>query len=357
MIYYFKTQTLLKFYFFTRKTHNDTVKHTEPVRCPNRNTEGEHHTMDTNITQEMLASLTTEQRNEKTNNIDELSVLDVLKIINNEDKTVPYAVEKQLPTIARLVQDIVVSFRQGGRLFYIGAGTSGRLGVLDASECPPTFGVPRTMVQGLIAGGKEALVRSIENAEDEYEGGVRELSELHFSKKDVLVGITASGQAPYVIGAMEYAKQLGSVVGAISCNKESKTFACADHAIFLDVGPEVITGSTRLKAGTAQKLVLNMLSTASMIRLGKVYRNLMVDLTPVNNKLVERSKRLIKQATACSEEVAETAFEASGRKPKLAILMILLDIDVQTAKALDAQTNGPISESIRLYHATKSQAQ
>ena len=272
-------------------------------------------------------------------------------MMNDEDKTVPFTVERQLPVIASLVEDVVTSFRNGGRLFYIGAGTSGRLGVLDASECPPTFGVPRTLVQGLIAGGTEALVRSIENAEDDYLAGVRELKALDFSKNDVLVGITASGQAPYVIGAMEYAQSIGAVVGAISCNARSQTFDAAQHAICLDVGPEVITGSTRLKSGTAQKLVLNMITTASMIRIGKVYKNLMVDLTPVNKKLVERSKRLIKQATACTYEEAGKAFEASGRRPKLAIVMILLGIDAETARTLEKQSNGPISEMIRLYHS------
>lgn len=311
--------------------------------------------MDTAITQDTLNALTTEQRNEKSSNIDELSIANILQIINNEDKTVPYAVEKQLAVIEALVTDIVDSFKKGGRLIYIGAGTSGRLGVLDASECPPTFGVSRSMVQGLIAGGQEALVRSIENAEDDYNAGRQELTTIGFNEKDVLVGITASGQAPYVIGAMDYARELGSVVGAISCNKESKTFASAKHAIFLDVGPEVITGSTRMKAGTAQKLVLNMLTTASMIRVGKVYHNLMVDLTPVNKKLVIRSKRLIQQATDCTDEEAQMAFEASGRKPKIAILMILLGIDADQARALEEETNGPISESIRLYHARHSQ--
>ena len=310
--------------------------------------------MDEQMNQELLDSLTTEQRNENSSNIDELSIAHMLKVINNEDKTVPYAVEKQLHVIEGLVTDIVRSFREGGRLIYIGAGTSGRLGVLDASECPPTFGVDRSMVQGLIAGGREALVRSIENAEDEYEDGIDELKAIDFRKKDVLVGITASGQAPYVIGAMEYARNLGAVVGAISCNRESRTFASAKHAIFLDVGPEVITGSTRMKAGTAQKLVLNMLTTASMIRIGKVYRNLMVDLTPVNRKLIEQSKRLIRQATDCTDEEAEKAFEASGKKPKIAILMILLGIGVEEAKLLHDESNGPISDILRLYHTRRS---
>lgn len=305
--------------------------------------------MDVPITQEELGLLTTEQCNDNSANIDELSVFQILQIMNNEDKTVPYAVEKQLPVIEALVTDIVASFKKGGKLVYIGAGTSGRLGVLDASECPPTFGVSRLMVQGVIAGGSEALVRSIENAEDDKEAGINELKSIQFGKNDVLVGITASGQAAYVIGAMEYAKDLGAVVGAISCNKDSKTFAAAKHAVFLDVGPEIITGSTRLKAGTAQKLVLNMLTTASMIRLGKVYHNLMVDLIPVNHKLVERSKRLIKQATGCTEAEAAKAFTESGKRPKVAILMILLGVDAQTALALEEQSSGPISEMIRLY--------
>lgn len=311
--------------------------------------------MEPQIDQEMLNGFTTEQRNEKSANIDELPIRNILQIINEEDKTIPYAVERQLDTIEALVVDIVAAFKSGGKLVYIGAGTSGRLGVLDASECPPTFGVPRTMVQGLIAGGLEALVRSIENAEDSLENGVADLKAIGFTQKDVLVGITASGQAPYVIGAMHYARDMGSVVGAISCNKGSKTFACAKHSIYLDVGPEVITGSTRMKAGTAQKLVLNMLTTTSMIRLGKVYQNLMVDLTPVNKKLVERSKRLIQQATDCTIEEASTAFEASGKHPKIAILMILLGIDARAAEALEKESEGPISASIRLFHENNLQ--
>ncbi len=305
--------------------------------------------LDTTITQDMLDLFTTEQRNEKSAHIDEMSVREIVEVINNEDKTVPYAVEKQLDTITALIEDVVASFKQGGRLFYIGAGTSGRLGVLDASECPPTFGVSPTMVQGLIAGGREALVKSIENAEDEVESGEQALESVNFTSKDVLVGITASGQAPYVLGAMIKARNMGSVVGAISCNKGSKTFEHATHSIYLDVGPEVVTGSTRMKAGTAQKLVLNMITTTSMIRLGKVFHNLMVDLTPVNKKLVERSKRLIRQATGCSREVAEKAFNESGRKPKIAIIMVLLDISREDAELLEKNNKRPISEILKQY--------
>lgn len=210
------------------------------------------------------------------------------------------------------------------------------------------------MVQGLIAGGYQALLRSIEGAEDDHHEGVRDLEGIGFSRKDVLVGITASGQAPYVLGAMERARELGAVVAAISCNEGSKTFRYAKHVIFLDVGPEVVTGSTRMKAGTAQKLVLNMITTASMIRIGKVYGNLMVDLTPVNRKLIERSKRLIRQATSCSFEEAERAFEASGRRPKIAIIMVLLGVEAAEAERLERRSGGPIAAALRLYEKEKA---
>jgi len=313
--------------------------------------------IDTTITQDMLEGFTTEKRNESSMDIDTKSSIDILRIINDEDKTVPFAVEKALGPIASLVDDVVAAFRKGGRLVYIGAGTSGRLGVLDASECPPTFGVSRDMVQGLIAGGSEALMRSIEGAEDDPESGVAELESIGFGAGDVLVGITASGQAPYVLGAMAKARDLGAVVAAISCNHGSKTFKYAKHAIFLDVGPEIVTGSTRMKAGTAQKLVLNMITTASMIRLGKVFHNLMVDLRPVNRKLVERSKRLIRQATGCSRDEAEAAFEASGRRPKTAIIMVLLKVDKAEAERLEAAGGGPIARAIRVFGEERDEKQ
>jgi N-acetylmuramic acid 6-phosphate etherase len=309
--------------------------------------------IDMTMTQDMLESFTTESRNERSMNIDQAGTREILRIINEEDKTVPFAVERELDHIAALVDDIVDSFRGGGKLVYIGAGTSGRLGVLDASECPPTYGTPPAMVQGLIAGGAAALVRSIEGAEDDHTGGVRDLEAIGFGAGDVLVGITASGQAPYVLGAMEHARDLGAVVAAISCNRGSKTFQYAKHCIFLDVGPEVVTGSTRMKAGTAQKLALNMLTTASMIRYGKVYHNLMVDLAPVNRKLIERSKRLIRQATGCHKEEAERAFEQSGRKPKIAILMVLLGIGRVEAERLEKAGKGPIAAAVRLYNEEK----
>ncbi len=295
-----------------------------------------------------LEGYTTEQSNDLSVDIDSRNALEIVTLINAEDHKVPAAVKAALPEIAALVDEIVASFRRGGKLVYIGAGTSGRLGVLDASECPPTFGTPQRMVQGLIAGGQEALTRSIESAEDRADEGVRDLQHIDFNKDDVLVGITASGQAPYVIGALEYARSLGAATGAISCNRNSRTFAVAGHRIFLDVGPEVVTGSTRMKAGTAQKLVLNMLTTAGMIRLGKVYRNLMVDLTPVNKKLVERSYRLIRQVTGCSREEAEAAFRDADRKPKTAIVMVLCGVLREEAERLLAQAGGHISAAVRL---------
>ncbi len=312
--------------------------------------------VDTPVTQDMLEGFTTESRNESSMDIDSRSTTEILRIINAEDKRVPFAVEQAIDRIGALVDDVVAAFKKGGRLFYIGAGTSGRLGVLDASECPPTFGVSPKMVQGLIAGGNDALVRSIEGAEDDSEAGVLELKRVGFTAIDILVGITASGQAPYVLGAMAWVRELGAVVAAISCNRNSKTFDFAKHSIFLDVGPEVVTGSTRMKAGTAQKLTLNMVTTTAMIRIGKVYRNLMVDLTPVNRKLIERSKRLIQQATSCSREEAAKAYEASGQKPKVAIIMVLLGVNRAEAERLDRLGGGPISAALKVHEEERRTA-
>ena len=300
------------------------------------------------ILEDSLDTYTTEQPNLLSENIDSMDALGIIRVMNQEDRKVALAVGEVLPQIAALIEDIVASFRIGGRLIYIGAGTSGRLGILDASECPPTFGTPPEMVQGLIAGGREALTRSIENAEDRGEDGVRDLQGIGFGERDVLVGITASGQAPYVLAALSYARDLGAVTGAISCNRNSKTFQVAKHKIYLDVGPEIIAGSTRLKAGTAQKMVLNMLTTASMILLGKVYKNLMIDLTPVNRKLVERSYRLIQRVTGCNKETAHRAFEASGKRPKTAIVMVAACVDRETAEVLLGQAEGNVRRAIAL---------
>jgi N-acetylmuramic acid 6-phosphate etherase len=289
-----------------------------------------------------LAQATTEQRNAASQDIDRKTTLEIVTIINSEDQKVAPAIQKILPEIAALVDDIVVAFKNNGRLIYIGAGTSGRLGVLDASECPPTYGVDSGMVRGLIAGGNAALTNSVESVEDRADIGVADLKSVNFSAADVLVGITASGGAPYVLGALEYAVGIGAVTAAISCNAASRTFAIARHRLYADVGPEVVAGSTRMKSGTAQKLILNMLSTASMIRIGKVYKNLMVDLRPANQKLVQRSLRLIREVTGCSADAAARAFVAANKTPKTAIVMVLCGADRATAERLLAAADGHI---------------
>lgn len=247
-----------------------------------------------------LSSMVTESRNPASSKIDTLSALEILKVINHEDKKVPFAVEEKLPEIALAVSLIAEAFTRGGRLIYCGAGTSGRLGILDASECPPTYGTPREMVVGLIAGGNTAILQAVENAEDSREMGEQGLRDLHFNARDVLVGIAASGRTPYVLGAMAYARSVGASVVAISCNQNSEMSKAADIAIEALVGPEVVTGSSRMKAGTAQKLILNMLTTGAMIRSGKVYSNLMVDVEATNAKLVQRQVDIVVQATECS---------------------------------------------------------
>lgn len=291
----------------------------------------------------------TEQRNPASYQIDTKSTAEILTIINNEDKKVPEAVSQAIPQLTRLVDRAVEVFQKGGRLFYLGAGTSGRLGVLDASECPPTYGVSPDMVQGFIAGGDAALRRSIEGAEDDENHGIDQLRGAGFSASDMLVGITASGSAPYVLGALRYARSLGSPTGAISCNKDSRTFELADYPIYLPVGPEIVTGSTRMKSGTAQKLALNMITTTAMIRLGKVYNNFMIDLMPVNAKLVERSKRLINEITGCGESRAARIFEDSGRKIRTAVIMASLEVSKEEAEVLLKQGNGNINNALDAY--------
>jgi len=291
-----------------------------------------------------LENYSTEQQNDHSSDISSKSALEIVKIINTEDAGVALAIQRILPEIAALAEDIAQAFKNGGRLIYIGAGTSGRLGVLDASECPPTYGTDPGLVKGLIAGGEKALTSSIEAVEDDSEAGILELKSINFSASDVLVGITASGQAPYVLGALEYAASLGAVTGAISCNRNSKTFALVTHKLHADVGPEVITGSTRMKSGTAQKMILNMLSTTAMILWGKVYGNYMVDMKPVNQKLILRSLRMIRELTGCSAEEAEKAFEASDRKTKTAIVMVLFNADREKAEALLSAANGRIAD-------------
>lgn len=298
-----------------------------------------------------LTQLTTEQRNPNTMQIDSLSALEIVRLMNNEDKQVALAVERNLPAIAQAVENIVEAFTQGGRLIYIGAGTSGRLGVLDASECPPTFGVSPEMVKGIIAGGDRAIRTAVEGAEDNAEAGKADLQQIAFSSRDVLVGIAASGRTPYVIGALEYAKQLGATTVSLASNPKSKMAEIADIAITTEVGAEALTGSSRLKSGTAQKLVLNMLSTASMILIGKCYQNLMVDVQATNEKLRARAVRIVMQATDCSKEIAEQALADANQHAKLAILMVLTGLEKTAAEQLLNARQGKLQGALEKFKA------
>ncbi len=270
--------------------------------------------------------LCTEEINEKSRGIDTKSTLDILRIMNSEDASVAHAVGKVLPEIAALIDAVVAAFKKKGRLFYIGSGTSGRLGVLDASECPPTFGVPSGMVVGIIAGGDGALRTAIENAEDDANAARIDLSEHGFSSRDVLIGLSAAGNASYVKGALEHAKSIGATTGCIVCNKDSELAHLSDYPVSVIVGPELIQGSTRLKAGTAEKLILNMISTVSMVKLGLTYDNLMVNIQPTNNKLKERAKRIIREITGCTEDIASEYYQKSGYTVSCAVLMIMFGI-------------------------------
>ena len=294
-----------------------------------------------------LSTLITEQRNPNSMHVDSLSALEIVQLMNDEDKQVPLAIEKCLPQIAQAVECIVAAFQQGGRLVYIGAGTSGRLGVLDASECPPTFGVSPEMVKGIIAGGERALRHPIEGAEDSKSQAVVDLQTIQFSSKDVLVGIAASGRTPYVIGALEYAKSLGSVTISIASNPNSAMANIVDIAIDTVVGPEVLTGSSRLKSGTAQKLVLNMLTTASMILMGKCYQNLMVDVQASNEKLKARAIRIVMQATDCDKALAEETLKQADQNAKLAIMMILSGLERVQAETLLEKHQGKLQLALK----------
>lgn len=287
-----------------------------------------------------LQKLVTESRNPASEAIDTLSTIDMLKVINAEDKKVPDAVANTLPEIAQAVDVIANALQQGGRLIYVGAGTSGRLGILDASECPPTFGSDPRQVVGLIAGGHRAILAAVENAEDNQQQAEQDLAELEFSAQDVLVGIAASGRTPYVLGAMAYANQLGATTVSVACNPDCQMEQLANIAICAVVGPEVVTGSSRMKAGTAQKLILNMLTTGAMIRIGKVYGNLMVDVEATNAKLVERQKNIVMAATECERDIAEQALLAADGHCKTAIVMILAQLSASQAKALLAEHQG-----------------
>ncbi|SFG17095.1 N-acetylmuramic acid 6-phosphate etherase [Planifilum fulgidum] len=282
---------------------------------------------------EQLEHLTTERENEKSVGLDEMSPLEIVTLMNEEDRTVAEAVRQVLPAIAEAVEAIAASFRAGGRLIYVGAGTSGRLGVLDASELPPTFGLDPSRAIALMAGGREAVFQAKEGAEDDAEAGRRDLQGIRLEARDAVVGISASGRTPYVVGALRYAKEIGAKAISLSCNRGSRMSSVADVAIEVVTGPEVLTGSTRLKAGTAQKMVLNMLSTAAMVRLGKTYKNLMVDVKPTNEKLMDRARRILMKATGVSYEEAERALKAADHQVKVALVMIRTGATAEEARA------------------------
>lgn len=300
--------------------------------------------MDTNF-----SILATEQVNEKTVNIDIMSTREMLELINDEDNEVPHAVRSEIPNISKAVDIITAQIKRGGRLFYIGSGTSGRIGILDASECPPTFGTDPELVQGVIAGGSEAILRAVEGVEDDEELGRRIIGDRNISERDVIVGITASGRTPFVLGAVREAKKAGAVtVGISNCN-ESQIQQEADIAITPVVGPEVIMGSTRMKAGTSQKLILNMITTSVMIKLGKVYRNLMVDLQPGNEKLIDRAIRIIVNVTDLSHAKAREYLQESGFNAKTAIVMVKTKLGREAAERLLAVGDGVVAQAIKLH--------
>lgn len=296
---------------------------------------------------EGLSVLTTEQVNPSCAHIDEMPTLEALRAINEQDRGVAGAVATVLPQLANLIDDTATRLAHGGRLIYVGAGTSGRLGILDASECPPTYGVSPEMVQGLLAGGVEAFWKAAEGTEDRVDLGRNELLALKVCETDVVVGIAASGRTPYVIGALDCAREAGALTGALSCVSPAALSSHADHAIECVTGPEAICGSTRMKAGTAQKMMLNMISTEVMVKLGKVYGNLMVDVQPTNEKLVSRALRIVSAATGCDAAQAARALEESGRDVKVAILMVLLGKEQGACRrALEAH-GGNVSKTIR----------
>lgn len=298
-----------------------------------------------------ISTLTTEMRNKYSAHIDNMSTIDILKTINNEDKTVAYRVEDVLPEIEAAVELIHQALVNGGRLFYIGAGTSGRIGILDAVECPPTYSNPPELVQAIIAGGNNAFIKAVEGAEDNLHLGAKDLEERNVSDKDVVIGIAASGRTPYVIGALQYAKQMGAKTVSLTSNKNAKISVHADVAIEVETGPEVVTGSTRMKAATAHKLILNMITTSTMIKVGKVYENLMVDLKVSNIKLQERAKNIVSTITDVSYTKAAEVLETTNYEVKPAIVMIKAGVSFQEAKKYIELANGFVRKAIDL--ATK----
>ncbi|MEE0710231.1 MAG: N-acetylmuramic acid 6-phosphate etherase [Gemmiger sp.] len=293
-----------------------------------------------------LNKMMTETRNPDTMTLDQMSALELVTVMNREDHKVPEAIASALPQIASTVEVVEQAFRKGGRLFYLGAGTSGRLGVLDASECPPTFGVDPGMVVGLIAGGDRALRFPIEGAEDDRSLGKQDLVDHNLVPSDVVIGIAASGRTPYVLGALDYAHSIGCKTAAVACNLHSAIGQAADIAIEVSVGPEVLTGSTRLKAGSAQKMILNMITTGAMVCTGKAYQNLMVDVVQSNEKLRTRAENIVMAATDVSREQARRTIDEANGKVKLAITMILTGKDAASAQALLDQSGGSVHNAL-----------
>ncbi|MGE7983947.1 N-acetylmuramic acid 6-phosphate etherase [Solibacillus sp. NPDC093137] len=292
--------------------------------------------------------LTTEKRNNETMNLDVMPISDILQIMNKEDMQVVNSVEQVLPTIEKVIKRVVENMNNGGRLFYIGAGTSGRLGMLDASECPPTFMTDPELVQTIMAGGKDAFFQAVENAEDRLEDGINKLKEKNITQFDSIIGITASGTTPFVMGALEYAQSVGAYTVSLTSNINSEVSRYAEEAIEVVVGPEILTGSTRLKAATSHKMILNMISTASMVQLGKAYENLMVDVHASNKKLIERAKRIVIDATDCKYEEAEEVLEKTKFAVKPAIVMLKTNENYERVKLALEQVNGHTRKAILL---------
>ena len=294
-----------------------------------------------------LKNMSTETRNQNTMDLDIMTPLEVVTVMNQEDAKVPAAITPALPNIAQCVTWAIESIEAGGRIIYMGAGTSGRLGVLDAVECPPTFGVAPEVVVGLIAGGEKAFVKAVEGAEDSRELGRQDLIDITLEKRDIVIGIAASGRTPYVLGGLAYAQEVGCHTVGISCNPGSAVGAAAELAIEVVPGPECLTGSTRLKSGTCQKLILNMISTATMVGCGKAYQNLMVDVMQTNEKLVVRAQNIVMEATGCEREVAAEKIAIAGGNAKTAITMILADCGLEEAKERLAKAKGHVREAIK----------
>lgn len=294
---------------------------------------------------ENINKIDTEKTNTKTDNLDLMSTMEILQIMNEEDLNVIAAIKKELPKIANCIEVMKKTIQEGGRIIYIGAGTSGRLGIIDAVECGPTFSCTNEFL-GLIAGGYGAIVKSVEGAEDNEKLAIEDLKKNSFNKKDMLIGIAASGRTPYVIGGIKYAKEIGAKTGCVCCNYDTEIGTMVDYPIEVSAGPEILTGSTRLKSGTCQKIIINMLSTVTMIKLGKVYKNLMVDVVASNDKLHERCRKIVMNATNCTYEIADQTLKLTNNHCKEAIVMILSNVDYDTAKEKLAKNEGFVRKAI-----------